>query len=104
MLGRIISVRRVRFVAEEFLGVLFITLAIAKQPNIDDELWIALEIKRLEPIDGPFHRIFRPRFHPRRRLIADHDKRRLDDNREVVTGQFLFQPLDVPLEIGGGKS
>ena len=43
MLGRIISVRRVRFVAEEFLAVPFITLVIAKQPNIDDELWIALK-------------------------------------------------------------
>ena len=98
MLGGIISIRRTRLGAEQFLGVLFITVFVAKQPDIDDELRIVLKILRLEFIDSPFHRVGCPGFYRAGRFVADDHKRRLDDHGKIVAGQFFLQGIDVTLK------
>ncbi len=97
MLRRVISIGRVRLGAEEFFRVLFVAVFVGEEPDIDNQLRIALEVAVLQAIDRPFNRVRGPFFDALGRLIANDHERRLDDDGEGLVAKFGFQGLDVPV-------
>ena len=87
--GRVIAIRRGRFVVEKSLGMLAIAGVVLEQPDGDDLVRIAFEEVALKMLDGPFHGSMANGFDFIGRTVAHDDERALTNTQKPAGNVFL---------------
>ena len=95
------SVGRVRRGVKDAAAILAIALLVLEEPNVEDLLRVLREVHRLQQADRPADVLLGVAADFFGRVVAENDKRRLDDDGEPPAGNLLLQPQDVLGEIGG---
>ena len=101
MRGREIAEGRRRRVVENLLRVPLVALLVLEQPDVEDMVRVAGEVRPLDMIDGPFHGPRRPILHGPRRFIPHDDERLLQHDRKAAVGRQRFFQLQNMLHVVG---